>query len=1063
MKTFKHTSSSRRIPVSTNGFRILIISLAIITVNILAVTLFSRGIMAQPIPGVAPTIMPTGGCAIDGDLIAGIPTTPPFAVTNGDFLESNISGTGGGIFTNPGGLPIGTEPAFHLIDVYGNSGDDVFRQGSKFSDDPNTWHWKAQSAPDKNDINNALFHFSTDANNHIWFMGGGDRYSGKGDSRLNFAFYQDMLVKNADGTFSSDGPDGGRTVGDIMISIDYIGGGTIPVFVAYMWTETSTNVFSYQVLTPTGGWGSKRFATPNMGITPIDVPFGAFGSFTYPQFTYTEVALDLNAVIPGLTEFTYFKTLFIFTDASDETNAELKDFIDPLQLVASLGDRVVLDGVCPPEYNPALCPGFGIQDAGEQGVPNVLVSLYTCADVFVSSMLTDANGYYLFTNLNPGSYYVIFTQLPPNRSFSAQDVGSDDSKDSDANPFGKTDCVTLTAGENNLTVDAIIYNSKTCPQFVIVCPPDIELPCNGTVPDPDPTSVTWDPDPDCIFDPVVVTFISDVSTLNGCIETITRTYKAEEASGKIAYCSHNITRKVDNDPPVISGVGGPQTINCPSTPVFSEPTAFDNCDGALIVPLPFVDETMPGACDALYTITRKWTATDACGKSSTANQTITVIDKSCPPASTITPVVDGLLDPSYQFFKNISNNIPLNNNYTRATVYKFEDATTLYLAYVESRAVNDNVYGPLPSDVTYAGWGNPNYHVWDNLVGSDRVEIQLLNTVGTLVFDVTFDYLFPQFLGTLAVSYNSGLSMEVPLGLTAGAFYDGSPVTALGYGNVIKSQTSEDFNQICVPMSVFETNSPGPPESSYPCWEYRYIYEVAISKAGLDLTDPFTDPNKLIVPLVHNSPNKSAPGISGFKYCDANNNGAWDPGEAGLGGWQIDLAGPTNAFTTTDANGHYEFFNVAPGLYTLTEVSQSGYVQTQSPVTFILGVNEVVTDKNFGNNPTCCPTPPPAMPLVTSDPSQGLTNVKNIDILIAPNPFTDATDVTIISKVKTQATVEIYNFMGVKVKTLFVGTLEADVKNSFRFSVESYQPEQIFLCVVRTPQGREVQRIIKIN
>jgi len=426
-------------------------------------------------------------------------------------------------------------------------------------------------------------------------------------------------------------------------------------------------------------------------------------------------------------------------------------------------------------------------------------------------------------------------------------------------------------------------------------------------------------------------------------------------------------------------------------------------------------------------------------------------------------VVDGLLDPSYQFFKNISNNIPLNNNYTRATVYKFEDATTLYLAYVESRAVNDNVYGPLPSDVSYAGWAYPYYHVWDHLVGSDRVQIQLLNSGGTTVFNVVFDYLFPQWFGGILIGYNSGLLMEVPLGATAGAFYDGSPVTALGYNNVIKSQTSEYYNQICVPISVFETNSPGPPESNYPCWEYRYIYEVAISKAGLGLSDPFTDPGKLLVPDVHNSPNKSAPGISGFKYCDANNNGAWDPGEVGLGGWQINIAGPTNAFTTTDANGYYEFFNVAVGSYTISEVLQSGYVQTQSPAPFSLAANELAKDKNFGNYPTCCPTPPPAMPIVASDPSQGLTNVKNLDILIAPNPFTDATDVTIISKVKTQATVEIYNFMGVKIKTLFDGTLEADLKNSFRYTVESYQSEQVFLCVIRTPNGTVVRKIMKIN
>jgi len=678
-------------------------------------------------------------------------------------------------------------------------------------------------------------------------------------------------------------------------------------------TASSSAPSGYKTLGVTGGDGGMIVGSANYIVscmTSLDKNFNDYGYVltsnspatnnlyapnpTYPNWIYDvwyEVKVDLAAFGAA----GYGHPAIALVHASPSKTGNNSECVEPVPCpAATLGDRVVLDGVCPPEFNPIFCPGFGIQDAGEPGVPDVLVSLYTCADVFVSSMHTDANGYYLFTNLAPGSYYVIFSELPDNRSFSAQDQGSDDSKDSDANPLGKTACVTLAAGDINLTVDAIIYNSKTCPQFEVVCPPDITLPCNGVIPDPDPTSVTWDPDPDCIYDPVVVTFVSDVPAWNGCIETITRTYKAEDASGKIAYCSHTIMRKVDNDPPLISGVGGPQTISCTETPVFSEPTAFDNCDGALIVPLPYTDAIVPGACDAVYTITRTWTATDLCGKSSTASQTITVVDNSCPPASTVPPVVDGLLDPSYQFFKNVSLGTLGDQQYSRGTMYKFEDATSLYLAYVESRAVNDNVYGPLPSDVIYAGWGFPYYHVWDHLVGSDRVRIQLLNSGGTMVFDVEFDYLFPQWLGGVLIGYNSGTLAELPLGANAGAFYDGSPATALGYNNVVTSQTSEDKNQSCVSQSVFETNSPGPPESSYPCWEYRYIYEVKISKAGLGLNDPFNDPSKLLVPEVHNSPNKDATGIKGFKYCDANNNGAWDPGEAGLGGWQINLAGPTN-------------------------------------------------------------------------------------------------------------------------------------------------------------------------
>ena len=61
-------------------------------------------------------------------------------------------------------------------------------------------------------------------------------------------------------------------------------------------------------------------------------------------------------------------------------------------------------------------------------------------------------------------------------------------------------------------------------------------------------------------------------------------------------------------------------------------TATDNCDSAPVVTL--VDVTMEGACAQEYTIARTWTATDACGNSSTCLQTITVED-STPPVFTM--------------------------------------------------------------------------------------------------------------------------------------------------------------------------------------------------------------------------------------------------------------------------------------------------------------------------------------------------------------------------------------------------------------------------------------------
>ena len=71
--------------------------------------------------------------------------------------------------------------------------------------------------------------------------------------------------------------------------------------------------------------------------------------------------------------------------------------------------------------------------------------------------------------------------------------------------------------------------------------------------------------------------------------------------------------------------------------------------------------------------------------------------------------------------------------------------------------------------------------------------------------------------------------------------------------------------------------------------------------------------------------------ISGEKFNDLNGDGMQEPGEPGLAGWTIDLfdsAGDLIATTVTDANGDYSFADLGPGTYTVEEVMQAGWVQT---------------------------------------------------------------------------------------------------------------------------------------
>ncbi|MBK8685660.1 MAG: carboxypeptidase regulatory-like domain-containing protein [Bacteroidetes bacterium] len=117
-------------------------------------------------------------------------------------------------------------------------------------------------------------------------------------------------------------------------------------------------------------------------------------------------------------------------------------------LLASLGNYVWND-----------LDNDGIQDAFEEGVPGITVTLYASDGITpISTSVTNAQGYYSFVNLIPDTYVVGFSNIPEGSQFSPSNQGSDDGLDSDVNPLdGKTSSVTLSAGEYNPTLDAGIY------------------------------------------------------------------------------------------------------------------------------------------------------------------------------------------------------------------------------------------------------------------------------------------------------------------------------------------------------------------------------------------------------------------------------------------------------------------------------------------------------------------------------------------------------------------------------------------------------------------------------
>jgi len=92
----------------------------------------------------------------------------------------------------------------------------------------------------------------------------------------------------------------------------------------------------------------------------------------------------------------------------------------------------------------------------------VTVTLYSSGGQVVSTTVTNATGYYSFTNLVPGSYMVHFVR-PALWNFVIALQGQDRGMDSDTNESGFTRYVTLAPGEYNDTIDAGIIRVTCVP------------------------------------------------------------------------------------------------------------------------------------------------------------------------------------------------------------------------------------------------------------------------------------------------------------------------------------------------------------------------------------------------------------------------------------------------------------------------------------------------------------------------------------------------------------------------------------------------------------------------
>ncbi len=116
----------------------------------------------------------------------------------------------------------------------------------------------------------------------------------------------------------------------------------------------------------------------------------------------------------------------------------------------------------------------GLQGSDETGLEGITVILYTASGMPIDVTITDQDGYYIFTDLQDGSYYVHF-QTPVGYELTDANMGNDEF-DSDADAVdGNSDIVFLSGGQNDPSLDAGVIDEE-----VIISQEPVTLECNGS-------------------------------------------------------------------------------------------------------------------------------------------------------------------------------------------------------------------------------------------------------------------------------------------------------------------------------------------------------------------------------------------------------------------------------------------------------------------------------------------------------------------------------------------------------------------------------------------------------
>ncbi len=172
-------------------------------------------------------------------------------------------------------------------------------------------------------------------------------------------------------------------------------------------------------------------------------------------------------------------------------------------------------------------------------------------------------------------------------------------------------------GNTSISIQRIELRDTSGPVISGV-PPDEVVSCTASYGFPIVTvSDDCDPNPSLSVDSTVIASVCDT------IHHVLRIWTATDACGQVTTATQRVLF-IDLDAPVILNAPRDTTINCGEPLPAVNPVFVDDCTNPVAVYS--VDSVVTGSCPIVSTIFRRWVATDDCGRVTSTEQVIQLVD-----------------------------------------------------------------------------------------------------------------------------------------------------------------------------------------------------------------------------------------------------------------------------------------------------------------------------------------------------------------------------------------------------------------------------------------------------